>query len=383
MPLQSSGAISLDNIQTEFGGSNPIGIDEYYGKGGVQSSGTISIGDFYGRAAGATLTLTSSATFTVSGAGTQGNPYVATSTNKSPNTTGFAEFTLSGGNSNVTINWSVSSESNFDFLRIFRNGGSPFVQSSGVFSDVQVVSCTSGDVIRVQYSKDGSVDSFSDQASVSIFSGGTLPVPQFVPYISGNRNPVYGGGAGEYPPSGWTGIQNSSVDDDFVTVPVSFSFNFNGTSYNTLYVGSNAYITFGAGSTLYGGLSASIPGLNKIMIGASDNSYQRVSYISNSSYTRVRFEGSASTGGVVGSPNLVYEFTIWNPSIRSSRTVMEILVGAHGRTSASVWGVYSTSASISSPQGTLGANKSYIIEAQDANATSFKTISDVYSNSAY
>lgn len=49
MTLQSSGPISLLDIQNEFGGSNPIGINEYYGSGGAPSSGTISIGDFYGR----------------------------------------------------------------------------------------------------------------------------------------------------------------------------------------------------------------------------------------------------------------------------------------------------------------------------------------------
>lgn len=58
MPLQSSGAISLDDIQTEFGGSNPIDIDEYYNGGtnvpdttannSIPSSGTISFDDFYG-----------------------------------------------------------------------------------------------------------------------------------------------------------------------------------------------------------------------------------------------------------------------------------------------------------------------------------------------
>lgn len=52
MTLQSSGAISLANVQTEFGGSNPIGINEYYGvAAGVPASGTISLNDFYGKAA--------------------------------------------------------------------------------------------------------------------------------------------------------------------------------------------------------------------------------------------------------------------------------------------------------------------------------------------
>lgn len=49
MALQSSGPISLGDIQTEFGGSNPISISEYYGADtGVPGSGTISISDFYG-----------------------------------------------------------------------------------------------------------------------------------------------------------------------------------------------------------------------------------------------------------------------------------------------------------------------------------------------
>jgi hypothetical protein len=52
MTLQASGAISLANVQTEFGGSNPIGINEYYAAAaGVPGSGTISLYDFYGKSA--------------------------------------------------------------------------------------------------------------------------------------------------------------------------------------------------------------------------------------------------------------------------------------------------------------------------------------------
>ncbi len=49
MTLQASGAISLENVQTEFGGAAPISITEYYGSGGAPSSGIISLSDFYGR----------------------------------------------------------------------------------------------------------------------------------------------------------------------------------------------------------------------------------------------------------------------------------------------------------------------------------------------
>ncbi len=52
MTLQSSGAISLADVQTEFGGSNPIGINEYYAAAaGVPASGTISLANFYGKSA--------------------------------------------------------------------------------------------------------------------------------------------------------------------------------------------------------------------------------------------------------------------------------------------------------------------------------------------
>lgn len=56
MALQTSGPISLLNIQNEFGGSAPISINEYYRNGGlvtnnnsnVPVSGTISFNNFYG-----------------------------------------------------------------------------------------------------------------------------------------------------------------------------------------------------------------------------------------------------------------------------------------------------------------------------------------------
>lgn len=60
MALPSSGPLSLSAIQGEFGGANPIGLNEYYAGGAyvpagttgtygaVPSSGTISIQNFYG-----------------------------------------------------------------------------------------------------------------------------------------------------------------------------------------------------------------------------------------------------------------------------------------------------------------------------------------------
>ena len=41
MTLQTSGAISLSQVQSEFGGSNPISMSEYY-RGGAYVPTTIS-----------------------------------------------------------------------------------------------------------------------------------------------------------------------------------------------------------------------------------------------------------------------------------------------------------------------------------------------------
>ena len=58
MPLQTSGTITLAQIQTEFGGSNPIALNEYYRGGGlvpntaananIPTSGIIRLSNFYG-----------------------------------------------------------------------------------------------------------------------------------------------------------------------------------------------------------------------------------------------------------------------------------------------------------------------------------------------
>ena len=64
MAIPSSGPLAMTAIQTEFGGSNPISLSEYYAGGSyvgsgtsgtygaVPSSGTISIQNFYGTSAG-------------------------------------------------------------------------------------------------------------------------------------------------------------------------------------------------------------------------------------------------------------------------------------------------------------------------------------------
>ena len=72
MPLQSSGSISLQQIGTEFGDSQPHSLSEFYAGGSagvtsggapnVPSSGEISFDDFYSAANQITVTISSNAT---------------------------------------------------------------------------------------------------------------------------------------------------------------------------------------------------------------------------------------------------------------------------------------------------------------------------------
>jgi hypothetical protein len=71
MAIPSSGSIALTALQTEFGGTNPIGINEYYRGGGlvpnstvnnsVPTSGAISMSNFYGSQNRNTISITISA----------------------------------------------------------------------------------------------------------------------------------------------------------------------------------------------------------------------------------------------------------------------------------------------------------------------------------
>lgn len=48
-----------------------------------------------------------------------------------------------------------------------------------------------------------------------------------------------------------TAISFTSLDDAFTAVPLPTPFTFNGTAYNQVFVSTNGYISFGAGSTVY------------------------------------------------------------------------------------------------------------------------------------
>ena len=104
-------------------------------------------------------------------------------------------------------------------------------------------------------------------------------------------------------------------DDGYWTLNLPFNVSYLGNSYNTIYVSTNHYLTFTAGSTNYSSLGPTHPNLPKIMWSCADNSVQRIYYgvagtSPNRTY-RVRVEGTAALGGTVGSPNMVNEYVFY------------------------------------------------------------------------
>ncbi len=233
----------------------------------------------------------------------------------------------------------------------------------GTFSEL-----TNSVPMRIVNNKDLRVFNYFDE--LTGVSDVTPPAPSgLYSIIPGTKLPIFGTGGGTYPPTGsWTGIQNASVDDSFLTISLPFTFYIAGTGYTTTYMGSNSYLTFGAGSTNFNGLSASNPALPKFMFGAADNSYQRVSrFASGTDYQRIRYEGTAATSGVVGSPNIVLEITLFNPSVTGGNNVLELLVGNHSRTTGVRMVANSTTAYATY---TLSQNQSYVFEG-NSNGTSW------------
>jgi hypothetical protein len=77
----------------------------------------------------------------------------------------------------LSVNYSVSSETNFDRLVIHRDG-EIILDASGAQSGIHIVELDTGDVITFEYSKDGSVSVDDDCAIINQMWATYLPQPQ-------------------------------------------------------------------------------------------------------------------------------------------------------------------------------------------------------------
>ena len=65
-------------------------------------------------------------------------------------------------------------------------------------------------------------------------------------------------------------------DDGYWEIGCPWDIEYLGTNYSNVYIGTNMYLTFGAGSTTFSSISATNPAIPKIMVGGADNSIQRI-----------------------------------------------------------------------------------------------------------
>lgn len=102
-----------------------------------------------------------------------------------------------------------------------------------------------------------------------------------------------------------------SADDGYWTVALPFNITYQGTSYSSVYIGTNSYITFGNGSNVFSGLGPAYPPYPKIMIGSSDNSGTSIwkgqsGSAPNRTYTVQFYGGNSSSGGSIISWQVVF-----------------------------------------------------------------------------
>jgi len=100
-----------------------------------------------------------------------------------------------------------------------------------------------------------------------------------------------------------------NTDDGYWLVDLPWTVDYVGVTYSQIGIGTNCYLTFGAASTASnntitgGALDYTWPELPKIMIGAEDNSGQRIFYTTYGTAPnrefRVRFEGNRSNAAVI------------------------------------------------------------------------------------
>lgn len=197
MTLPSSGPLSLVDIQTEFGGNNPVSISEYYGAAsGVPASGTISIADFYGKSSTSVSASGSYSTTTQSG-----YTYYRC--------TGTTNFTVSG---NVSLEVFQIAGGGFGGGAGGGGGGGGRVSLNTVAATTGTYTATVGLGYTAIYGGYNSFGSNTYRASASSFYGSGVNHTTLGGYNGGSRGLIYDNDGGDSTNSGGSGVGLNNPD---------------------------------------------------------------------------------------------------------------------------------------------------------------------------
>lgn len=171
MALQTTGAISLGDVEGEFGGSAPTSLSEYYSADtGVPASGEISLSDFYGTSNRVTINLAIS----------------ANTNNYNIYTQASADPTYSAGKTDVilTVNARLGSTST----------SNPSLDT-GVFASGDTIKLVNNDRIMGKGGLGGNGGNSGANAGANGGNGGTAIKLQF-PITIDNQDRINGGAGG-------------------------------------------------------------------------------------------------------------------------------------------------------------------------------------------
>lgn len=193
MTLPASGPLSLANIQTEFGGSNPISMNEYYRGGafvtanntGVPTSGVISVNNFYGTTRRIAIPLTiSSNTYNYDVYANRGGTYVA----------GISDITVTINNSILVGSTSTGAYA-MSVLNSFAGGDTVTIVNNGVIQGM---------------GGEGGASQFAAQSGGNPGAGGGNALYVNRATTIQNNSTIAGGGGGGGGGSGYTPNKGSS-----------------------------------------------------------------------------------------------------------------------------------------------------------------------------
>ena len=156
-----------------------------------------------------------------------------------------------------------------------------FTTSSGPLANVEVdiretVTLPASDVYTIRMTlfvdiSQGAAEDFLWATSQSVALGTTISGSPEATITAGTSATINESGL-----TSSTSPDTGNNDDGYWEIGCPWDIEYLGTNYSNVYIGTNMYITFGAGSTTYSGISASNPALPKIMVGGADNSIQRI-----------------------------------------------------------------------------------------------------------
>ncbi|HEY9764636.1 MAG TPA: hypothetical protein V6D07_19065 [Trichocoleus sp.] len=181
----------------------------------------------------------------------------------------------------------------------------------------------------------------------------------------GSRLAVVDGYSTPEPAANMVEIFSGGMDDGSNQVNIPFPFYINGNGHTAWHPGSNSYLLTGS-SSFYNSLSLGPnphPPLSGFHFGAADNSIQRlcIQDVPSKGLFRIRYEGTASSGGSLNNPNIIWVATLFDKG-GDNKQYLEVAFGIHNRTLGTFGVTHGYSGGPFVNGGTITANSSYVFE---------------------